>query len=86
MAGSTMPSAMQVEILTPDATLFQGEAQFVGLPGADGSLGILSHHAPLITTLQAGEVLVRTAQGEERFAVRGGTVEVLHNRVTVLAS
>ena len=77
---------MQVEILTPDATLFQGEAQYVGLPGADGSLGILAHHAPLITTLQAGEVVVRTAQGEERFSVRGGTVEVLNNCVTVLAS
>lgn len=86
MASSATPSAMQVEILTPDATLFHGEAQFVGLPGADGSLGILSHHAPLITTLQAGDVVVRTSQGEERFAVRGGTVEVLHNRVTVLAS
>lgn len=77
---------MTVHILTPDATLFSGEASYVGLPGSDGSLGIMNRHAALITTLQSGEVLVRTNDGEERFPVKGGTVEVLNNVVTVLAA
>ncbi|RPG86504.1 MAG: ATP synthase F1 subunit epsilon [Crocinitomicaceae bacterium TMED209] len=77
---------MTVHILTPDATLFSGEAEYVGLPGSDGSMGIMDRHAALITTLQNGEVLVRTSGKEERFAVKGGTVEVLNNVVTVLAA
>ncbi|HAW73135.1 MAG TPA: ATP synthase F1 subunit epsilon [Flavobacteriales bacterium] len=77
---------MTVYILTPDATLFSGEATYVGLPGSDGSMGIMDRHAALITTLKAGEVLVRGAQGEETFAVKGGTVEVLNNVVTILAA
>lgn len=77
---------MTVEILTPDTSLFSGEATYVGLPGADGSLGILENHAPLITTLQAGRVTVRTKSGEGSFEVSGGTVEVLQNKVTVLAA
>jgi F-type H+-transporting ATPase subunit epsilon len=77
---------MTVHILTPDATLFSGEAEYVGLPGSDGSMGIMDRHAALITTLQSGEVLVRTGGKEERFAVKGGTVEVLNNTVTVLAA
>ena len=42
---------MTVEILTPDVVLYEGDATYVGLPGADGSLGILSNHAALVTTL-----------------------------------
>jgi|TARA_Y100000385_G_scaffold144065_1_gene149486 F-type H+-transporting ATPase subunit epsilon len=77
---------MTVHILTPDETLFSGDAVYVGLPGSDGSMGIMERHAALITTLQSGEVLVRTSKGEETFAVKGGTVEVLNNVVTVLAA
>ena len=77
---------MTVHILTPDETLFSGDALYVGLPGSDGSMGIMNRHAALITTLQSGEVLVRTGNGEETFAVKGGTVEVLDNVVTVLAA
>ena len=77
---------MTVHILTPDATLFSGSATYVGLPGSDGSMGIMDRHAALITTLKEGEVLVRGAQGEETFAVKGGTVEVLNNVVTILAA
>lgn len=77
---------MTVEILTPDASLFTGEATYVGLPGSDGSMGILDNHAPLITTLKAGDVVVRTSAGEQTFSVNGGTVEVLQNKVTILAA
>ena len=76
---------MTVEILTPDTSLFKGEASYVGLPGSDGSLGILNHHAALVTTLREGEVVVRTESGEKLFKVKGGTVEVLNNHVTILA-
>ena len=76
---------MTVDILTPDAKLFSGEASYVGLPGSDGSLGIMNNHAALVTTLQAGQVVVRTSGGDQTFDVRGGSVEVLNNVVTVLA-
>jgi F-type H+-transporting ATPase subunit epsilon len=76
---------MTVDILTPDAKLFSGEATYVGLPGSDGSLGIMNNHAALVTTLQAGQVVVRTSGGDKTFDVKGGSVEVLDNVVTVLA-
>ena len=76
---------MTVDILTPDAKLFSGEATYVGLPGSDGSLGIMNNHAALVTTLQAGQVVVRTSGGDQTFDVKGGSVEVLNNVVTVLA-
>ena len=76
---------MTVEILTPDVVLYEGDATYVGLPGSDGSLGILSNHAALVTTLTVGEVVVKNNNDEQVFAVKGGTVEVLNNHVTILA-
>jgi F-type H+-transporting ATPase subunit epsilon len=76
---------MTVEILTPDVILYEGDATYVGLPGSDGSLGILSNHAALVTTLSEGDVVVKNDNGEQVFAVKGGTVEVLNNHVTILA-
>ncbi len=76
---------MTVNILTPDKQLYEGEATYLGLPGSDGSLGILSHHAPLVTTLRKGEITLKTDDEEMTFEVNGGTVEVLNNHVTILA-
>ena len=76
---------MTVEILTPDVVLYEGDATYVGLPGSDGSLGILNKHAPLVTTLREGEVVVKNDKDEQTFAVKGGTVEVLNNHITILA-
>ncbi|WP_306641815.1 ATP synthase F1 subunit epsilon [Sanyastnella coralliicola] len=76
---------MKVEILSPEKNIFEGEASYVGLPGTDGSLGILNNHAPLITTLAKGQVRIKTDSGEQTFEVNGGTVEVLNNKVTILA-
>ena len=76
---------MTVNILTPDKQLYEGEATYVGLPGTDGSLGILSNHAPLVTTLRNGEITVKTGSEEMTFEVNGGTVEVFNNHVTILA-
>ena len=77
---------MTVNIISPDAEIYNGEAKYVGVPGIDGSLGILNNHAPLITTLSEGEVLVRMENGtEEKFPVKGGVLEVLNNKVIILA-
>jgi F-type H+-transporting ATPase subunit epsilon len=77
---------MKVEILTPEATLFEGEASFVYLPGSDGSIGILNRHAPLISSLKKGTVRIKDNVGKEhKFDVKGGTVEVLNNKVIILA-
>ena len=75
---------MTVEIITPERTLFEGPATSVTLPGADGSLGVLDRHAPMITTLQKGTVKIKTDKSEENFEVNGGTVEVFNNRVMIL--
>ena len=77
---------MKVEILTPEATLFEGEASFVYLPGSDGSIGILNRHAPLISSLKKGTLRIKDNSGKEhKFDVKGGTVEVLNNKVIILA-
>jgi F-type H+-transporting ATPase subunit epsilon len=77
---------MKVEIITPESTLFEGEGSFVYLPGSDGSLGVLNNHAPLISSLKKGIVRVKDNAGKEhKFEVKGGTVEVFRNKVTILA-
>jgi F-type H+-transporting ATPase subunit epsilon len=77
---------MKVEIITPDANVFAGEATALQVPGTDGLLGILNGHAPLVSTLQAGKVKVTVEKGEEKFFdINGGVVEVLNNSVMILA-
>lgn len=76
---------MIVEVITPDEVLFSGEAISVKLPGTSGSFEALSNHAPLLSSLEKGSIVVRTAGGEKTFEVSGGIVEVLNNKVVVLA-
>jgi F-type H+-transporting ATPase subunit epsilon len=76
---------MNVEIITPDKQLYQGEATALVVPGSDGLLGILDNHAPLISSLKKGVVKVTTTLGEQSFDVNGGVVEVLQNKVMILA-
>lgn len=76
---------MHVDILSPDSSLFSGQASAVSLPGKDGSLGILENHAPLITTLKAGTIKISSTEGEKTFDVGGGVVEVNRNKVIILA-
>jgi F-type H+-transporting ATPase subunit epsilon len=77
---------MKVEILTPEATLYEGEANFVYLPGSNGSLGLLNKHASLISSLKKGTLRIKdTANKEHKFEVKGGTVEVNNNKVIILA-
>jgi len=76
---------MNVEIITPDKSLFSGEAKEVSLPGIDGSLGILDRHAPLITALKSGIIKLHTGSEEKTFDIKGGVAEVLNNKLIVLA-
>ncbi|QQL49101.1 ATP synthase F1 subunit epsilon [Mucilaginibacter ginkgonis] len=76
---------MTLEILTPDKKVYEGEATSVTVPGTLGSFEILNHHAPIISTLQDGKLTVRGAGKAEAFIITGGVVEVLDNKVTVLA-
>lgn len=76
---------MQVEILTPDKSIFSGEASSVTVPGAMGSFEILNNHAPIISTLDDGKLVIRTSGGAEIFRIKGGVVEVNENKVIVLA-
>jgi F-type H+-transporting ATPase subunit epsilon len=76
---------MQVDILTPDKVLFSGEATSVKLPGSAGQFEVLNNHAPLVSSLDAGNVRVRSAQGDQNFAIKGGVVEVTKDKVVVLA-
>ncbi len=77
---------MQLEIITPDQNIFSGEVKAVQLPGMDGSFGILDHHAPLISALKKGAVKVTgTDNKTTHFDINGGVIEVLKNKVIVLA-
>ena len=75
----------QLEIVTPERRAYEDTVDFVTLPGSEGEMGVLPHHAPLISILGAGELRVRKAGVEESFAIIGGFVQVLPDRVIVMA-
>jgi F-type H+-transporting ATPase subunit epsilon len=74
-----------LEIVTPDRALVTAEVDEVQLPGAEGYFGVLPGHTPLLATLQAGEMWYRVGPETRYLAVSSGFVEVLPDRVTVLA-
>ena len=76
---------IRCEIVSQDRTVFQGDVDMVVIPGAAGEMGILPHHAPVLTTLKYGVIRVRRGGHEEVFAVAGGVAEVQPTLVTVLA-
>jgi F-type H+-transporting ATPase subunit epsilon len=77
---------MHIDIITPDTSVFSGEAALVQLPGKDGSFEILSHHAPLIAVLKKGKIKVVDKNKQARyFEVAGGVVEVQGDKIIVLA-
>jgi len=77
---------MTLEILTPDKTVFEGEATSVTLPGTLGFFEILNHHAPIISTLEDGKVTIRNGNTkEEVYFIKGGVVEASNNKVVILA-
>jgi F-type H+-transporting ATPase subunit epsilon len=76
---------IRCEIVSQDRTVFQGDVDIVVLPGAAGEMGILPHHAPVLTTLKYGIIKVRRNNKEELFAVAGGVAEVQPTIITILA-
>ena len=76
---------IRCEIVSQDRTVFEGDVDIVVLPGAAGEMGILPHHAPLLTTLKYGFIRVRKQGNEEVFTVAGGVAENQPHIVTVLS-
>lgn len=77
---------MTLEVLTPDKTVYQGPVTSVTVPGSVGSFEILKDHAPIISTLEDGKVIIRGgSKPEEVLFITGGVVEVLNNKIIVLA-
>lgn len=78
-------SSLKLDIVTAERVVYSDEADVVVAPGIDGQLGILPHHAPLMTTLQPGELRVRKGGEEFSLAISGGFLEVRPDRVIILA-
>jgi F-type H+-transporting ATPase subunit epsilon len=76
---------LHCEIITQERRVFDEEVDIVIAPGIEGEMGILPHHAPIVTALDFGELRVRRGQMEESFAIGGGVLQVANNRVIVLA-
>ena len=76
---------MHLEIITPEKKVFEGEVRITTLPGSDGSFQILNDHAPLVSLLKQGVVEYKTKDSTNQITITGGVVEVLKNKVIVLA-
>ena len=81
-----MPESFRLSVLTPARAVLEETVESVIAPGTEGYLGILAHHAPLITALQPGKLTVKLPGGEVRtYALSGGFLEVSNNRAVILA-
>ncbi len=78
-------STFKAQILTPDGSLFEGDVSGVQMPGVMGSFEVKANHAPIVSALDEGTVLVRKADGETTYNISGGFVEVAKNKLTLLA-
>jgi len=76
---------MKIEIITPDSKVFEGDIKSVRVPGKKGSFQVLKDHAPIISTLEKGPVImVDMAGNETRYTVNGGVIEVRANKIILL--
>src|SRR5689334_8104853 len=77
---------IHVEIVTQERKVFEErEADIVIVPGSEGEMGVLPHHAPVLTTMGYGELVVRKGNKEERFVIYGGVVDIRPDKVVALA-
>ncbi len=76
---------IMLEIVTPERLAYSEEVDLVVLPGSEGEMGVLPHHAPLVSTLGVGELRIRKGGVEESFAIAGGFVQVRPDKVVVMA-
>jgi F-type H+-transporting ATPase subunit epsilon len=75
---------LHVSVISPEASLFDGDATFVVAPAFDGEVGILTNHAPMMTLLGKGELRVEGGAGARKFAIEGGFLQVVNNQVRVV--
>jgi len=76
---------MYLEIITPEKKIFEGEVQIATFPGEDGSFQVMNTHAPLISILKEGTVSFKGSGINDKVDITGGVVEVLDNKVILLA-
>ncbi len=80
-----MADRMTVAVISPERTIYEGEADMVVAPAWDGEVGILRHHAPMLALLGEGDVRIRLGTAEHRFYVSGGFLQVAEDAVTILS-
>ena len=80
-----LPSHLTLQIVTPDRAVIHEEVDAVEIPAADGSLGVLPGHTPLLTTLRVGQLRYRKGEEQQFILIAFGFAEVLPDRVTILA-
>lgn len=80
-----MAERIAVSVISPERTIYEGDADLVVAPAWDGEVGILSNHAPMLTLLGKGDLRIRRGEREDRFFVSGGFLQVAENVVTVLS-
>ena len=76
---------LHLEIVTPERLAYSDEVDSVALPGSEGEMGVLPHHAPLVSMLGVGELRIRKGGTEESFAIVGGFLQVRPDKVVVMA-
>jgi len=76
---------LKVAVISPERTVYEGDADMVVVPAWDGEIGILRGHSPLLTLLGSGTLRVTNGGSEQRFAVQGGFMQVAEDVVTVLS-
>ena len=80
-----MADTMQFDLVSPERRLVSGQATAVRIPGADGDMTAMPHHAPVVTTLRPGILTVEMDGGEQEFAILGGFAQISGDGATVLA-
>jgi F-type H+-transporting ATPase subunit epsilon len=77
---------MQLEIISPEKTMYEGSAKLVQLPGSDGSFEIMENHAPIISTLKKGKIKIISESNQTEFIeINGGVIEMMKNKIIILA-
>lgn len=79
-----MEKVLSVDILTPDGEVYSGEVTGVQVQGTDGRFEVLFNHAPIISTLSPGQIVLRTSEGDKVFKSGEGVIEVIKNKVIIL--
>ena len=75
---------LQLTISRVDGSVFEGEVTSVSVPGVAGDMEILADHEALISPLKEGEIKVNTLDGQEKFEIKSGTLEISNNHATIL--